>query len=75
MSLEFSRIHIEKFSLALCEFVESGAQAFEPGAKPSSIAADADPEMSWHLKEFSRDNGGLIFFAKQFEEGLRVTAS
>jgi hypothetical protein len=44
-----------------CEFVESGAQAFEAGAKSGCIASDTDAEMLGHLEKFSRDNGGLIF--------------
>jgi hypothetical protein len=56
----------EKFALALCEFVESGAQSFEAQPKSVCLAADADPEMPWHFKEFSRYDGGLIFIPQQF---------
>ena len=57
-----------KPGLALREFVESSAQAFEAGAKAGGLATDADAEVLRHLKEFSGDDGGFILFAEQFEK-------
>ena len=63
-----------KCRLVVCEFVEGGAQAFETGTKSGGIAANADPEMLRHLKEFAGDNCGLVLLAEQFEKGLRIAA-
>src|SRR5215472_7588325 len=58
--------------LLLGEGVEGRAKTLQAGAQGRGVAADADPEMPRHFEEATGDNGGFIFFAKQFEKSVGI---
>jgi hypothetical protein len=55
------------------EIIERDAQSFEAAGQNRGLATDAQAEVPRQLEKAPGHNGGLVFFAEQIKEFIRVS--